>query len=82
MTLSIVAAILGLCLSCIGIITGVVAIVFSSKARKAVALGDMAEAARAANTAKIFMIISFVLAGLGAIWNIIQVAGGNSFFNR
>lgn len=83
MALAIVATIVGLCTSCIGLITGIIAIVMASKSRKAYAMGDVVTGAGAANTAKTLIIVTFVIALLGIIVNIILFATGgfNYSFN-
>lgn len=82
MALAIVATIVGLCTSyCIGVITGIIAIVMASKSRKAYAMGDVVTGASAASTAKTMIIVTFVIALLGIIVNIILFATGNFYYS-
>ncbi len=80
MTVAIIATIVGLCTSCIGLVTGIIAIVFSNKARQAWAAGDVNGYESASNTAKILVIVTFALAALGLIINAIAVATGSWTF--
>lgn len=73
---AIVSTVLGLCLCCPSVITGVVAIVFSSKVNSLVAQGDLAGARNASNTAKTWCIVTSVLAGIGLLINIFWIATG------
>lgn len=62
-----VLSVLICCLNCLafpGIATGIAAIVFSSKVNRAIAEGNLAEAARAASTAKI---LNWITSGLLAL---------------
>ena len=79
-TLALIGTILSACTSCIGIITGIIAIVQNNKAKSLYAAGDVAGANSAANTAKILVIVTWVLIGLGLLLNIGLFAAGNSPF--
>jgi len=82
MTLSIVATVLGvITCTCIPLITGIIAIVFSNKARQAWAAGDVSGFESASNTARILMIVSFVVIALGIVLNIILLATGNFYYS-
>lgn len=82
MTLSIVATVLGvITCTCIPLITGIIAIVFSNKARQAWAAGDVNGYQSAVSTAKILMIISFAVIALGIVLNIILLATGNFYYD-
>ena len=59
--LAIIGTILSACTSCIGLITGIIAIVQNNKAQKLYAAGDIAGSYSAANTAKILLIVTWVL---------------------
>jgi len=80
--LAIVATVLGaITCTCIPLITGIIGIVYSNKSRQAYAAGDMGGAVAAANTAKILVIISFVVLAVGVLFNIIAVSSGWYNFN-
>lgn len=81
MVASIIGTILGFCTSCIGVITGIIAIIYGNKVKTLWAAGDAAGAAQAANTAKIFMIITWVIIAVAVVVNIILVATGNFYYN-
>lgn len=82
MTLSIIATVLGLITcTCIPIITGIIAIVFSNKAKAAYAAGDVVGGESASGTAKIMVIISFVVMAVILLVNIILLATGNFYYN-
>lgn len=67
--LAILGTILGACTTCIGLITGIIAIVQNGKAKKLYAAGDVTGAYSAANTAKILVIVTWVLIVLGVLVN-------------
>lgn len=81
MALAIVATVVGFCTSCIGLITGIIAIVMASKSRKAYAMGDVVTGASAASTAKTLIIVTFVIAILGLVINLIMLATGNFYYS-
>lgn len=72
LVMSIIATILGLC-SCVPLILGIIAIVFSTQVDSKYNTGDYIGAENASKTAKTLSIISLVLAILGVIFNIIYV---------
>lgn len=75
MVISIVGLILGLCSPCcVGLITGIVAIVFSSQVTSKFNAGDYAGANSASNNAKIFGYVSLGLGILGILLNLIAIA--------
>lgn len=77
MVLSIVATVLGvITCTCVPLITGIIAIVFSNKARQAYAAGDFATAESSANTAKILVIVSFAILAVLTVVNIIFFTTG------
>lgn len=67
--LAIIGTILSACTSCIGLITGIIAIVQNNKAKNLYAAGDVAGAYSAANTAKILLIVTWVLVVVGVIFS-------------
>ena len=71
--LAIVGTILGAC-GCITLVTGILGIVNANKVRQCIATGDMAGAQRASDTAKIFVIITWVLLALSWVGWIIYYA--------
>src|SRR5690606_15167894 len=72
MTLSIVGAVLGLCSPCcVGLIAGIVAIVYSSQDNTKFNAGDYAGAAKSASNAKILAYVAIGLGVLGLLINII-----------
>jgi len=82
-TLAIVGTILGACTSCIGLITGIIAIVQNNKAKSLYAAGDVTGAYSAANTAKILVIVTWVLVALGVLVNAgLLFSGGYPMMNQ
>jgi hypothetical protein len=75
--LAIIGTILGACTSCIGLITGIFAIVQNNKAKSLYAAGDTVGAYSAANTAKILVIVTWVLVVLGILVNVGLFFTGN-----
>jgi hypothetical protein len=73
---AIIATVLGFCLCCPSIITGIVAIVFSSKVNGLLNQGDLDGARRASDTAKTWCWVTTALAIVGLIINIVMVATG------
>ncbi|QDI04880.1 MULTISPECIES: CD225/dispanin family protein [Xanthomonas translucens group] len=73
---AIVATVLGFCLCCPSIITGIVAIVFSSKVNGLLNQGDLDGARRASNSAKTWCWVTTALAIIGLLINIGMVATG------
>ena len=73
---SIISTVLGLCLCCPALITGIVAIVFSSKVNALLAQGDLDGARRASANAKTWCWVTTGLAILGLVLNIIMLATG------
>ncbi len=69
-TLAIIATVVGFLVSCIGGIFGVVGIVQANKAEEATRRGDFFTAQNSWSSCKTFCIISFVLTGIGLIFNI------------
>ena len=67
--LAIIGTILSACTSCIGLITGIIAIVQNNKAQKLYAAGDIAGSYSAANTAKILLIVTWVLVAIGLLFS-------------
>jgi len=80
LVMAIVATVLGLC-SCIGLILGIVAIVYATQVDSKYNLGDYAGAESSAKSAKTFSIISLVVDGIGILINVIYmvVVGGTMF---
>ena len=73
--LAIVGTILGFCSPCcIGLILGIIAIVFSTQVDSKYNIGDYFGAEGAAKNAKILAFIAIGLGVIGLIWNIIQIA--------
>jgi len=70
-----------ICTSCIGLITGIIAIVQANKSKKLAAAGDAAGAAQAASTARILIIVTFAIAAVGLLINIIAITTGNFYYN-
>ncbi|MEB1796681.1 CD225/dispanin family protein [Xanthomonas campestris pv. campestris] len=66
---AIVSTVIGFCLCCPALITGIVAIVFASKVNNLLNQGDIDGARRASNTAKTWCIVTSVLAGIGLLIN-------------
>ncbi len=73
---NIVLTVLSFCCSCIGLVTGIVGIVFSSQVRSALAAGNRAEAEAKSKTAKTMCFVTLGLVILGVILNIILFATG------
>ena len=69
-TLAIVATIVSFLFSCIGVIPGIIALVFSSKVDTYESSGQRDNAIKAATTAKICCYISFFFAAIGLAFNI------------
>ena len=80
LVISIVATVLGLC-SCIGLILGIIAIVFATQVDSKYSMGDYDGAQKASNNAKILAYISLGFAALGIIINVVYmiVVGGTMF---
>ncbi len=75
MTLAIIGTVLGLCSPCcIGLIVGIVAIVFSTQVNSKFNAGDYAGAQSSSKNAKTMSYIAIGLGILGIIINIISVA--------
>lgn len=76
MTLSIVGTIIGLCSPCclLGLIPGIIAIVFSSQVNSKFNAGDYAGAVSSAKNAKTLAYIALGLGVLGIILNIVVFA--------
>lgn len=72
-TLAIVATFTGLIFSCIGGIFGVIAWVNANKAENAMRFGDDFTARSAWSTCKTLCIVSFILTGIGLIFNILTI---------
>lgn len=73
---SIIATVIGFCLCCPSLITGIVAIVFSSKVNSLLNQGDLEGARRASSNAKTWCWVTTALAIVGLIINIVLVATG------
>ncbi|MFT3992823.1 MAG: CD225/dispanin family protein [Dysgonomonas sp.] len=73
LVLSIVGAVLATCTSCIGVITGIIAVVFALQVDSKFAAGDYDGAESAAQTAKIMAIVTMVL-------NVLAIVGGIIYF--
>ncbi|WP_343124182.1 CD225/dispanin family protein [Pseudoxanthomonas sp. GM95] len=71
------------CLGIVGIITGIVAIVFAAKVNGLLAAGDFDGAARASNTAKILCWVTTGFAAAGILWIAYSftLGGGMAEFN-
>ncbi|MGV0922677.1 CD225/dispanin family protein [Empedobacter tilapiae] len=77
LVLAIIGTILGLCSPCcIGLIVGIVAIVFSNQVNTKYAIGDYAGAEQAAKNTKILAYIALGLGILGVIINIVTLVTG------
>lgn len=76
--MSIIGTVLGLC-SCIGLVLGIIAIVFATQVDSKYNMGDYDGAMKASNNAKILSIIALVFGVLGVIGNIVYmiVVGGS-----
>ncbi|MBB6365417.1 MULTISPECIES: CD225/dispanin family protein [Xanthomonas] len=73
---AIISTVLGFCLCCPALITGIVAIVFSSKVNGLLNQGDLEGARRASNTAKTWCWVTTALAIIGLLINIGMLATG------
>ncbi|WP_369940823.1 CD225/dispanin family protein [Xanthomonas medicagonis] len=73
---AIISTVLGFCLCCPALITGIVAIVFSSKVNGLLNQGDLEGARRASNNAKIWCWVTTALAIIGLLINIVMLATG------
>ncbi len=71
-----VAGLIGFFFCCLGVIPGIIAIIFANQAKQMAAAGDMAGAQSKANTAKILGIVGIVLGALGILGNIANFALG------
>lgn len=83
--LAIVGTVLGFCSPCcIGLILGVIAIVFSTQVDSKYNFGDYFGAENSAKNAKILSFIAIGLGVLGLIWSIIQLItlGTSGFFEH
>jgi hypothetical protein len=77
MGLAITALIVGLCCSGIfGLVTGIIAVVKASAVSNKAAIGDLAGATEDARQARLFSMITFGIAVVGAILGIILFATG------
>jgi Interferon-induced transmembrane protein len=77
MGLAIGALVAGLCCaSIIGLAFGIVAVVFAGQVNGKAAVGDVAGATESARKARLFSIITFVLAAIGIVLSIIIAASG------
>ena len=74
-TLAIVATVAGFIFSCIGGVVGVIAWVNASKAENAARYGDDFTAANAWQTCRTLCIVSFVLTGIGLVFNVLSIFG-------
>ena len=72
-TLAIVATVVGFIFSCIGGIIGAIAWVNASKAENAMRYGDGFTAQSAWSTCRTLCIVSFILTGIGLIFNILAI---------
>lgn len=73
---AIVSTIVGFCLCCPSIITGITAIVFASQVNTKANAGDLDGARRASSNARTWSIVTTALAGLGLLINIVFLATG------
>lgn len=78
-TLAIVATIVGLLFSCIGGIIGIIAWVNANKAENAMRYGDDFTAQSAWSTCKTLCIVSFILTGIGLVFNVLAILKVVSF---
>lgn len=69
--LAIVGAVLGTCTSCIGIVTGIIAVVYALQVDSKYAIGDYDGAESAAKTAKTLAIVTLVIDAIAIIAGII-----------
>ncbi len=74
-TLAIIATVAGFIFSCIGGIVGIIAWVNANKAENAMRYGDDFTAQNAWSTCKNLCIVSFVLTGIGLVFNILTLTG-------
>ncbi|MDE7346631.1 MAG: DUF4339 domain-containing protein [Muribaculaceae bacterium] len=72
-TLAIVATVAGFIFSCIGGIIGIIAWVNANKAENATRFGDNFTAQNAWSTCRTLCIVSFILTGIGLIFNILTI---------
>ena len=72
-TLAIVATVAGFIFSCIGGIVGVIAWVNANKAENATRYGDTYTAQSAWSTCRTLCIVSFILTGIGLVFNILTI---------
>ena len=73
---AIVSTIVGFCLCCPSIISGITAIVFASQVNTKANAGDLDGARRASSNAKTWSIVTTVLAAIGLLINIGFLATG------
>ena len=73
---SIISTILGFCLCCPALITGIVAIVFSTQVNSRLNAGDREGAMQASNNAKIWCWVTTGLAIVGLLINIYVLSTG------
>ena len=71
-----IAGLLGFFFCCLGVIPGVIAIIFANQSKQMAAAGDMVGAQSKANTAKILGIVGICLGALGILGNIVNFAVG------
>lgn len=76
MVWAIVATVIGFCLCCPSIITGITAIVFASQVNAKANAGDRDGALKASSNAKTWTLVTAGLAVVGLIINIIWIASG------
>lgn len=70
---AIITTIVGTCTTCIGLVLGIIAIVYASKANSCYAAGQQVEGDAANSTARILTIINIVLCVLGIIASVFSV---------
>lgn len=73
---AIVSTVLGFCFCCPSLITGIVAIVFSSKVNGLLNQGDLEGARRASNNAKIWCWVTTALAIIGILFTTYKLSTG------
>lgn len=76
MAWAIVATVLGFCLCCPSIVSGIIAIVYSSQVNTKLNAGDTAGAREASDKAKLWCWITTGLALLGLLLNIVFLVSG------
>jgi Interferon-induced transmembrane protein len=76
MAWAIISTVVGFCLCCPALITGIVAIVFSSKVNGLLNQGDLDGARRASAQAKTWCWVTTALAGIGLLINIYVFSTG------